>query len=132
MHEELVDREMLGEPLKHLLGRLGDCLQNVVHQLRLIVVRQARNLLAHQLAGNVPSAGDPADHQRTAALSPTCRIHGLAVDAFLAELKQRLQTQPVVRALNREVERQGDRGRSLDELQRASEDIALDERFASS
>ena len=129
MHEELVDRQLLGEPLEHADGRRADGFQDVGHQFRLLVIGHAGGFFAHQLAGDVPAAGQPPYHQHALLLQLVGRVDGLPVDSLRPELKQRPKMLPVVHAFDGKIERQGHGGHRLAQLHRPPQGIALDERL---
>jgi hypothetical protein len=65
VHGQVVDLKLLADPVQHGQGRVTGCCQDVVHQLRIVVIAQAGVFLAHQLPGQVEAARHRREDHRT-------------------------------------------------------------------
>ncbi len=124
---ELIDGHLLADALQDAESGIAERGEDILHQLRLLVVGQAGDLFAHQRAGDIEGTGDTRDHER--ALRPCLRDirHRIGVDPRLMEGEHRLHLQPVVHRFHRIVEGERDRGIALDQLHRTPEGVALDQ-----
>ena len=101
MNRQQIDCEDVADPLVYLSRRIGECVEDVVYQLWLLVVCAAELLVAHQLARFGESAGDAADYQYPVRLSLFQLTQRVDIDSIVSIFIPVLDFQPVVHRLDR-------------------------------
>ncbi len=116
MHAQLVDRHLRDDAREYFVVEPAKGIEHVADQIGLRVERDARLLVAHELADLIVAADDAGHDERIVLAGAPGAIGPALCEATLVEGVARLHARPVGFGRNREVERQRDRRLSFGQL----------------